>query len=53
MEHYPTTAAEVEDGYRRARTAAQLRAAGGRSRRSGRGLTSRVRWHRRRDEVAR
>jgi hypothetical protein len=53
MHNFPTTAAEVEDAYRRERSAAQFRRLGGRSRRSNRSVTGRVRWHRRRDQAAR
>jgi hypothetical protein len=53
MAHFPTVAAEVEDAYRRERTTAQLRATGSRSHRRNRGVANRVRWHHRRDRVAR
>jgi hypothetical protein len=52
MQHFPTTAAEVEDAYRRERSAAHFHVAGGRSERANRGLAGRVRWRRRRDQTA-
>jgi hypothetical protein len=53
MQHYPTIAAEVEDTYRRERTAAQLHGVGGRSHLSNRVVVSRARWYRRRDRAGR
>ena len=53
MPHFPTTAAEVEDAYRRERSAAQFHVAGRRSERANAGLAGRVRWRRRRDQTTR
>lgn len=53
MQHYPAIAVEVEDAYRRERTAAHFRAAGSRSLRSDRDTSSRLRLRRRRDRAAR
>jgi hypothetical protein len=47
MHHFPTTAAQVEVTYRPERDTAQFHPSGGRSHRSERGVTRRVRrqWH--------
>lgn len=53
MQHYPTIASEVEDTYRRERTAAQLHEVGGRSQRSNRSVARRARWIRPRNRAMR
>jgi hypothetical protein len=51
QQHYPKIAMDAEDAYRRERAAEQFRHAHGSSRRPGRGLAERLRWHRRRDRT--
>ena len=52
MHHFPTTAAQVEVTYRPERDTAQFLQSGGRSPRSERGVTRRVRRHWHRDQAA-
>ena len=52
MHHFPTTAAQVEVTYRPERDTAQFRPSSGRSHRSERGVTHRVRRHWHHDQAA-
>ena len=51
MQHHPMIGTDAEDAYRRERAAEQFHRTSGRSRRSGRKLADRLRWHRRRDRI--